>query len=141
MKQIDRENSLTMLHILEQRFSTWIINNYHLQKRIDCRDFVWNCLGSRDNETIGHSCKKFVLAKSQFKLDISKVPYKLSQNYIKTISLKCIVLVIEAFKVFGCQRVGFKNKIKYITARELNSGAMINNFLGQLLKAICLKRF
>ena len=138
---MDMENNLTMLHDLEQMFSTWIINNYHLQKRIDCRDFVWNSLGSCDNETIGHSCEKFALTKSQFKLDISKVLYKPSQNYIKTISLKCIVLVIEAFKVFGYQRVGFENKIKYITARELKLGAMIYNFLGQLLKTICFKRF
>ena len=30
MKQMDMENNLTMLHDLEQMFSTWIINNYHL---------------------------------------------------------------------------------------------------------------
>ena len=47
----------------------------------------------------------------------------------------------EAFKVFGYQRVGFENKTKYVTAVELNLGTITHNFLGYLLKSICLKRF
>ena len=47
----------------------------------------------------------------------------------------------EAFRVFGYQGVGFENKTKYVTAAELNLGAIIHNFLRYLLKSICLKRF
>lgn len=120
-------------------FSNWILNNHHLKKRFDWGYCFQDFIGSGDNRTVGYHHTKNNL-KFQFKLHISKVLYKLSQNHTKAVRSKCVVPRIEVLKVFGNWWSFWKVK-QSITAEERNLGAIAQSFLGSFLHNICSKRF